>query len=421
MPWYKSGTVSVAQNSNAVIGTSTAFIANGRVGDAFQGPDGNWYEVTNIASDTAMSIAPNYQGLTNAAGAYALAPMQGYVKDTADALREASLQMGNALDGLDESVLQAAGSAAAALASKNAAATSEANAGASAGAALSSENAAATSETNAAQSASASLASKNAAAISETNAGTSASAALTSKNAAALSETNAADSAATAAALGVGPGYIDGLIPVWNSSSSITIPPGAAFIQSSNKVLRVSSGITLTGIGGLTADVFYYLYLYDNAGTPAIELSAVAPAAPYSGAARSKTGDTSRRFICALRSGAGGTLYGFQASNGLIYYATGTNVAPFRRLSGGGSTTYASISLSTVVPPTTQTAIIRGAATTGVAGVSNSVAGSTPVTQFDAGARYEMAFPTAADQSILYAMLSAGIFSLDVCGYGMDR
>lgn len=87
MPWYKSGTVSVTQNSNAVIGTGTAFLANSRVGDAFRGPDGAWYEVINIASDTAMAIAPNYQGATNAAGVYALAPMQGYVKDSADALR----------------------------------------------------------------------------------------------------------------------------------------------------------------------------------------------------------------------------------------------------------------------------------------------------------------------------------------------
>lgn len=87
MPWYKSGTVSVVLNSNAVIGAGTAFIANSRVGDAFRGPDGGWYEVTNIASDTAMSISPNYQGATNAAGTYALAPMQGYVKDSADALR----------------------------------------------------------------------------------------------------------------------------------------------------------------------------------------------------------------------------------------------------------------------------------------------------------------------------------------------
>jgi len=100
MPWYKSGTVSVTLNSNAVIGTGTAFIANSRVGDGFRGPDGGWYEVTNIASDTAMSISPNYQGATNGAGGYALAPLQGYVKDSADALRALVNQYGAKLAAL---------------------------------------------------------------------------------------------------------------------------------------------------------------------------------------------------------------------------------------------------------------------------------------------------------------------------------
>lgn len=100
MPWYKSGTVKTTNNSNAIIGAGTAFIANSRVGDAFRGPDGAWYEVTNIASDTAMSIAPNYQGPTVAAGGYALAPMQGYVKDLADQARAIIQQWGTALANL---------------------------------------------------------------------------------------------------------------------------------------------------------------------------------------------------------------------------------------------------------------------------------------------------------------------------------
>lgn len=103
MPWYKAGTVSVTQNSNAVIGAGTAFIANSRVGDAFRGPDGGWYEVTNIASDTALSISPNYQGATASAGAYALAPMQGYVKDSADTLRALVNQFGAQLAALTDS------------------------------------------------------------------------------------------------------------------------------------------------------------------------------------------------------------------------------------------------------------------------------------------------------------------------------
>lgn len=100
MPWYKVGTVSVTQNSNAVIGTGTAFVANSRVGDAFLGPDGGWYEIINIASDTALSINPPYRSTTNTAGAYALTPVQGYTKDLADQARAMIQQWGSVLAGL---------------------------------------------------------------------------------------------------------------------------------------------------------------------------------------------------------------------------------------------------------------------------------------------------------------------------------
>lgn len=104
MTWYKAGTVAVALGSNAVLGTGTSFIANSRVGDAFRGPDGEWYEVTNIASDTALSIAPGYQGATVTAGGYSLAPMQGYVKDSADALRVATQEIASGVADMQEQV-----------------------------------------------------------------------------------------------------------------------------------------------------------------------------------------------------------------------------------------------------------------------------------------------------------------------------
>lgn len=107
MTWYKTGTVAVTAGSNAVIGTGTSFIANSRVGDAFRGPDGGWYEVTNIASDTALSIAPNYQGATAAAGGYSLAPMQGYVKDSADALRAATQVIASGVADMQDQVAAA--------------------------------------------------------------------------------------------------------------------------------------------------------------------------------------------------------------------------------------------------------------------------------------------------------------------------
>ncbi|MFL1391126.1 hypothetical protein ACI77F_26045 [Pseudomonas tritici] len=103
MTWYKTGTVAVTPGSNAVIGTGTAFIANSRVGDGFRGPDGGWYEVTNIASDTALSIAPPYGDPS----AYALAPLQGYVKDSADALRAATQVIASGVTDMQEQVAAA--------------------------------------------------------------------------------------------------------------------------------------------------------------------------------------------------------------------------------------------------------------------------------------------------------------------------
>lgn len=119
MTWYKMGTVSVTQGSNAVIGAGTAFIANSRVGDAFRGPDGEWYEVTNIASDIALSIAPIYQGASVSGGIYSLAPMQGYVKDSADALRAATSVIASGVADMQEQVTAATEAAATAAQAKD--------------------------------------------------------------------------------------------------------------------------------------------------------------------------------------------------------------------------------------------------------------------------------------------------------------
>ena len=100
MPWYRTGTVAITAGQTTVTGTGTNFSANARVGDAFQGPDGRWYEVTNIASGTVLSILPAYQGATLAAGTYGLAPMQGYVKESADRLRQIVDQWGSTLANL---------------------------------------------------------------------------------------------------------------------------------------------------------------------------------------------------------------------------------------------------------------------------------------------------------------------------------
>lgn len=97
MPWYKTGTVSITNGQTSVTGVGTNFASNARVGDGFRGPDGAWYEVVNIASQTVLGIFPAYAGATVSASAnYMVAPIQGYNKDTADQLRAIT---GGVLDG----------------------------------------------------------------------------------------------------------------------------------------------------------------------------------------------------------------------------------------------------------------------------------------------------------------------------------
>lgn len=86
MAWYRAGTIKVTANSATVTGTGTAWAQNARVGDGLQGPDGRVYEITNIASNTSLSITPAYQGASATGQTYWIIPVQGYVKQSADRL-----------------------------------------------------------------------------------------------------------------------------------------------------------------------------------------------------------------------------------------------------------------------------------------------------------------------------------------------
>jgi hypothetical protein len=103
MSWTRTGTVSVTNNSSAVIGTGTGFLSSSRLGDAFLGPDGLLYEVVNIVSDTMMSISPDYRGVTSADAAYALIPVQGYPKALADSFNTLNSEFGATLAALGPS------------------------------------------------------------------------------------------------------------------------------------------------------------------------------------------------------------------------------------------------------------------------------------------------------------------------------
>jgi len=100
MSWLRAGTVNVTHSSPAVVGVNVDFVTNVRIGDAFVGPDGRQYEVTNIAGPAVLSIAPPYQGATANAATYSIMPVQGYPKALADAFNNLNVQYGPKLAAL---------------------------------------------------------------------------------------------------------------------------------------------------------------------------------------------------------------------------------------------------------------------------------------------------------------------------------
>lgn len=152
--------------------------------------------------------------------------------------------------------------------------------------------------------------------------------------------------------------HISGLVPTWVSATAIDITPGSAYIESLGLVYVSGATISLTGLT-TTATTWYYLYLYDNAGTPAVEVSTTAPAAPYMGTARSKSADTSRRFLGVLKTaGAADTIIKFQQFKDRWLWRTSTGTV-FRALSAGNATVATSVSLSVGVPVTSGVALLR--------------------------------------------------------------
>lgn len=88
--WINTGTISISAGGTTVTGSGTSFLTGGtQKGDMFQAPDGREYEITNIISDTQLSIFKAYQG-TNVTGSanWDIIPTQGYVKSLVDEVRE---------------------------------------------------------------------------------------------------------------------------------------------------------------------------------------------------------------------------------------------------------------------------------------------------------------------------------------------
>ncbi len=152
---------------------------------------------------------------------------------------------------------------------------------------------------------------------------------------------------------GVGVTNISGLIISWNSGTSISVSAGSAYIPSLAGPVVVDTPLTLSGLT-LTAATWYHVYLYDNAGTAAIEAVTTAPAAPYAGAARTKTGDATRRYLGSLKTADGSSAFMKVkfTTQGRVQYQVHAGAAPLQIYNATPGAASFTVSSAGVVPVT---------------------------------------------------------------------
>ncbi len=210
------------------------------------------------------------------------------------------------------------------------------------------------------------------------------------------------------------PGYIDGLNLVWNSDTSISVTSGSAYIEGAAAVVNMPAALTLSGLS-LTASTWYHVYLYLNAGVPAIECVTTAPATAYSGTARSKTGDTSRRYLGSVLTDTLGSIYNARYTGEMVLMRCPTiSSTPFRVLNGR-ATVSTPVSCSGVVPITAISILVKLAnlnpSGNGTLRVTNSEASGTPgpptdefsnIYAINAGAEQYVELTLSSNQSFNY-------------------
>lgn len=220
--------------------------------------------------------------------------------------------------------------------------------------------------------------------------------------------------------------YIDGMQMGYVSGSSLSFSSGSLAIQSTGLILQFPATITKSGIS-LAANSWGHCYAFSNAGVPDVEVVTTAPAAPYMGTARAKTGDSSRRYLGSVRTDASGSIipFGHKVQGGEVKYRN--SVAANQILSSGMSGAPANVDASSRVPVTSTLAEIFAETGPGdVAFISNPDVNADPIAGvlffLRASQQIYGTMETSSTQQLNYALTPAvSGLSIYCCGYTYAR
>lgn len=216
-------------------------------------------------------------------------------------------------------------------------------------------------------------------------------------------------------------GYIDGLKMEWVSGNSLRVTSGSAYVPSLDRVLELAAPLTKSGLS-LSANTWYHVYLFESTGAPDIEIVTTAPAAAFSGTARAKTGDTSRRYLGSIRVGGDSLILNFShMEGGYVFYRT----AAANLLVNGLSTTWVNVSASTIAPSTAvslRTLLLSNSGLSRFRATGGTYA-SDSEQQFGVGAgiRYTAQIALDSSQQFSYRVDSGGSAFVEASGYDYAR
>lgn len=228
------------------------------------------------------------------------------------------------------------------------------------------------------------------------------------------------------------PGLIVGCNPIWTSATQLSIGSGQLYIESTNTVIAVAAS-TITP-SSPSSNTWYHGYV-NNSGTFSVATTAPVAFATPCGFARSKTSDTSNRYVGSFRTDGSGNFYQFTCTQNGLFTWKGQNIgsSPFRVVTNGSATSSTNVDCSAVVP-VTSSSIYLGAYNSVATGVfayfspGDYTVSSTKYEWFcgpgtAAGGQTMVAFLSCdASQTINYINSAvAGGTYIDVIGFQLQR
>lgn len=214
--------------------------------------------------------------------------------------------------------------------------------------------------------------------------------------------------------------YIGGMFLEWVATNSMRITAGACSIPGVGTI-NFSNPVTKSGLS-LGASTFYHLYAYLNNSTPDFEITSAAPAQPYIGRSRTKSGDSTRRYIGSFLTNSSGAIVKFVHNSGQILYTEGVA----RILQSGATGDFLTASVSALVPITSRLALVAltnshptapfRVRPVGFANAINTRMYGVPGNGFAVGP-----LPISETLTYEYQVDTNGSGNLDILGYFLER